>query len=202
MVIDFLIDIFKENATRAAIIDHNEVYTYQWLLKQIEDWKSILEENKISPGTVVGFGTPFSANGIAAFLALINHNCIVAPMPPVSMAQNAEFFTIAQVEFWVQIDDENKIMIRKEQTMADHAYYDQLRKNQVPGLILFSSGSTGKSKAIVHDVSRLLLKYKKRGKDFRTLLFLSFDHIGGIDTLLYVFLEWKLRCYPRGTFSR
>jgi long-chain acyl-CoA synthetase len=54
-----------------------------------------------------------------------------------------------------------------------------------PGLVLFSSGSTGKIKAAVHDFAGLLEKYKTRRKDLRTLTFLLFDHIGGIDTLLY-----------------
>jgi acyl-CoA synthetase (AMP-forming)/AMP-acid ligase II len=54
-----------------------------------------------------------------------------------------------------------------------------------PGLVLFSSGSTGKSKAAVHNMVNLLEKYKTRRHDLRTLSFLLFDHIGGIDTMLY-----------------
>ncbi len=55
-----------------------------------------------------------------------------------------------------------------------------------PGLILFSSGSTGASKAALLDFDKLLLKFQKPRPVFRTLTFLLLDHIGGINTLFYV----------------
>ncbi len=57
--------------------------------------------------------------------------------------------------------------------------------NGHPGLVLFTSGSTGAGKAAVHDCARLLEKYRVRRQNFRTLTFLLYDHIGGVDTLLY-----------------
>jgi acyl-coenzyme A synthetase/AMP-(fatty) acid ligase len=63
--------------------------------------------------------------------------------------------------------------------------YEVLRGRQTPGLVLFSSGTTGPRKAAVHDVSRLLRKFAARRHDLRTLVFMAFDHIGGQDTLLY-----------------
>jgi long-chain acyl-CoA synthetase len=55
-----------------------------------------------------------------------------------------------------------------------------------PGLILFSSGSTGASKAALLDFDKLLVKFRKPRPAFRTLIFLLLDHIGGINTLFYV----------------
>ena len=63
--------------------------------------------------------------------------------------------------------------------------YSQLREQSAPGLVLFSSGSTGKSKAIVQDINRLLAKFRKPGKAQRMLIFLQLDHIGGINSLFY-----------------
>ena len=51
--------------------------------------------------------------------------------------------------------------------------------------MLFSSGSTGKSKAALHNFSRLLDKFKVERQQMRTVTFLLLDHIGGINTLLY-----------------
>jgi acyl-coenzyme A synthetase/AMP-(fatty) acid ligase len=52
--------------------------------------------------------------------------------------------------------------------------------------VLFSSGSTGKSKAIVHDMSDWLEKYKTRRHRQRAITFLLFDHGGGVNTMLHI----------------
>ena len=54
-----------------------------------------------------------------------------------------------------------------------------------PGLILFSSGSTGRAKAMLHDFDRLLKRYETPQTSCRILSFLHLDHIGGLNTLFY-----------------
>src|SRR5581483_4450949 len=61
-----------------------------------------------------------------------------------------------------------------------------LRAVDHPGLVLFSSGSSGKPKGAVHDLAALLRKFERPRPALRTLAFLLFDHIGGINTLLHV----------------
>jgi long-chain acyl-CoA synthetase len=62
--------------------------------------------------------------------------------------------------------------------------------------VLFSSGSTGKSKAIVHDLAALLAKFTVPRNTIRTVLFLQFDHIGGINTLLYTLANQSMAIIP------
>ncbi|MCB0365807.1 MAG: long-chain fatty acid--CoA ligase, partial [Bdellovibrionales bacterium] len=81
--------------------------------------------------------------------------------------------------------EKSKAEIYKTTKGATHSIYQKLRDANTPGLVLFSSGSTGKSKAAVHDFSFLLNKFKVRKQQKRILAFLLFDHIGGINTLLY-----------------
>ncbi len=55
-----------------------------------------------------------------------------------------------------------------------------------PGLILWSSGSTGEPKAALHDLTLLAEKHKDvKLKAKRILAFLGFDHIGGINTMFH-----------------
>ncbi|MDQ3006231.1 MAG: fatty acid--CoA ligase family protein, partial [Chloroflexota bacterium] len=63
--------------------------------------------------------------------------------------------------------------------------YSVLRDRHHPGLILFSSGSTGKGKAALHDLTGILEKFKVRRHKQRTISFLLYDHIGGVNTMLY-----------------
>ena len=52
-------------------------------------------------------------------------------------------------------------------------------------MVLFTSGTSGKPKAAVHDFVNLLEKFKTRKKSFRTLNFLLFDHWGGLNTMFH-----------------
>ena len=55
-----------------------------------------------------------------------------------------------------------------------------------PGLVLFSSGTSGPIKGIVHDAYSLFDKVSRMTPRFqRTLAFLILDHLGGLDTLIY-----------------
>ena len=67
-----------------------------------------------------------------------------------------------------------------------------------PGFVIFSSGSTGAPKAVLHDLNRFMGKYGASGKALRTLAFLLFDHIAGLDTLFYTLAAGGTLVLPEG----
>src|SRR5688572_18297052 len=92
---------------------------------------------------------------------------------------------IAGAEIAISIDADDRVTTQRLSSVAGRQLYDVLRERRHPGLVLFSSGSTGKSKAAVHDLVPLLEKFKVRRKTLRAISFLLYDHIGGVNTMLY-----------------
>ena len=185
MNIDFLLNVFLANKNKEAIIWQDKIFQYEWLYDRIKFWLKRLEENTVKSGEVIVLEADFSPNSIALFLALIETNGIIIPLTTSVRNKKDEFLEIAQAEKIITINDEDVVKIEDLTYTANHELYIELKKRNHPGLVLFSSGSTGKSKAAVHDFINLLSKYKTKRYNLRTLSFLMFDHIGGVDTMLY-----------------
>jgi long-chain acyl-CoA synthetase len=186
MHIDFLKKIFREKSDKDALIWRGNDYKYAWLFDRIQYWQVVLKSKKIPASSrVVALEADFSPNSVALLLALIERGAIVVPLTKSVQSKKKEFLHIAQAELLFTLDDNDNVMITQLAYKADHALYEKLRAQEHPGLVLFSSGSTGKNKAAVHDVVTLLEKFKIPRKGLRTITFLLYDHIGGINTLFH-----------------
>ena len=185
MFVDFLFEIFKNNQGKDAIVWRDTVYSYGWLLKTSEEWLSYLKKKAIKSGSVVSLEADFSPNTMALILALIEHRCITVPPTSSVEAKKPEFHRIAQVEVSIQVGQDDNVTLSSTSVNATNELLQGLKESGRPGLILFSSGSTGKSKAVLHDFLALLEKFKTPRHSRRFLTFLLFDHIGGVNTLFY-----------------
>ena len=134
----------------------------------------------IKQGDIVALIGDFDENTIASFLQLIERKVVLVPLTTETISDHQYFFETAQVEWIVQNGTIKKIEAKKE-----HALLNELRSRSNPGLILFSTGTTGRPKAILHDFSFFLQRYLTPRPALVTLNFLLFDHIGGINTLLH-----------------
>jgi len=183
---DFLLDAFRADVVKDAVVWQDEPFSYAWLLVTVGRWTDFLRNRALAPGTVVSLEADFSPTSIALLLALVEHGAIIVPLTPSVEAKKPEFRDIAQVEATISIASSDRAYLRKTGVAASHELFERLRIAGRPGLVLFSSGSTGTSKAAVHDFVPLLEKFKVPRHALRTLTFLLFDHIGGVNTLLYV----------------
>ena len=186
MFADFLIRVFEENKEKDAIIWKDQTYTYEWLLERLFYWRDRLKNENIPQNAVVILEADFSPNSVALFLALVQFGHTLVPLTSSVEKQKKEFIDIAQGEVSVYINDGDEATISSLDNIAEHTLYKKLKNLKHPGLVLFSSGSTGKSKAAVHDLYGILEKFKVPRHNLRTITFLLYDHIGGINTMLYV----------------
>lgn len=180
----FLLEAMQRFGGDAAVIRGCRGATYQELLDHVEAWRRRLVDCGARPGQVVSVEGDYGPSAIAAFLALTLDGYVVVPLSPVGRAQHESFRQVAMVQWRLVLDgDEAEIVPGVSQAEAPH--YQTLRRAGHPGLVLFSSGSTGQPKAAVHDLSMLLNKFRQPRRRMVTLVFLQLDHIGGINTLFY-----------------
>lgn len=185
MHVDFLKAVWRAHPSEVAVIWKDRTFSYGWLLEHFDYWRTRLDAEKVMPGTVVILEADFSPNAVALFLALAERACVIVPLTDSVRAKRDEFVSIAEGEVAVSFDRDDNASFTKLPHVATHALYHTLRAAGHPGLVLFSSGSTGESKAAVHNLLWLFEKFKVRRHALRTITFLLYDHIGGVNTMLY-----------------
>jgi long-chain acyl-CoA synthetase len=139
----------------------------------------------LGPQAVVVLEADFSPAAIAAFLALVECGCVLVPVLRSTRGDRQRIYRIAQAEHRLRIKETEAWDLEPLPGEPDHPHYQTLRERGHPGLVLFSSGTSGEPKAAVHDVVPLLSKYRTRRPAWRTVTFLLFDHIGGINTIFH-----------------
>lgn len=169
-----------------AIVYNGTTYSYARLMEMSHKWQQLLDRQHIEAGQVVALESPSSPEACAALIALIERNAIVVPLVTLPPAKRKEFHEVAQVEFVITLDGtEQHCSYEQTHRQASHALYERLRNNSAPGLVLFSSGTSGTSKATVLDFTKVLAHYGEATRPRRTLAFLNIDHIGGINTFFH-----------------
>ena len=179
---NYLFEKFKEFETKDAIVVDEITYSYGSLLEQIKIFKSILEK-QIKPSSVVAILGDYSFFNIALFFALFENKNIIVPITSTISKIQDEYISESFCEYTIKTK-ENELDIQTIEQKSSHEMIKTLKQNQNSGLILFSSGSTGKPKAMIHNLDNLINSYKdKKAKSMNMLVFLMFDHIGGLNTL-------------------
>src|SRR5438046_8145904 len=162
MFLEFLFVVFRANARAEAVIWRDQSFSYGELLTRTELWRSYLQKNDVTNGTVVAIDADFSPNAIALMLALIETGCIVVPLTASVAAKKSDFMKIAEVAVALEVTATDEPRLTRFHQSATHEILQQLRRRAHPGLILFSSGSTGESNAAVPDIMGMANKVQTR----------------------------------------
>ncbi len=171
---------------RPALVEGDSVVTYGQLVAGVDAWEARLSAADVGPGAVVALLGDYCPGTVAALLALLTGGRVAVPLSPAVIDERASSLATARVDAVLAFDGGEVARIERRGPGGPHALLDQLRESGDAGLVLFSSGSTGRPKASLLSFDRLVEKFREPRRGFVALTFLLLDHIGGINTLMYL----------------
>jgi acyl-CoA synthetase (AMP-forming)/AMP-acid ligase II len=170
---------------RPALIWNGESWSFARLRSGYDAWLVQLAQYGVKPGDALAICGDYSPKLCALLLAALLNRNIIVPLASTNVPRWNRLMELAQARFAVQFDSHDASHVISFDRAVTHPLLQQLQEDDAPGLVLFSSGSTGESKGSVLDFNRLLVKFEVPRPAYRTLVFLLLDHIGGINTLLH-----------------
>lgn len=179
-------DLIKEYPNNTAIIWKDQEFSYKHIYDRTLYWREKLSST-VKQGQIVGLESDFSPETISILLVLISLKTIVVPLDINHTEKNKKKIEIAQLDLIIRVNSETDVTITATgNNGAKNQLYSTILNRQVPGLVLFTSGSSGEPKGALHDFSKLLAKFSVKRKALRTINFLLFDHWGGLNTLFHI----------------
>jgi acyl-coenzyme A synthetase/AMP-(fatty) acid ligase len=146
---------------KTAMIWEGEEISYDDLVNDVHCWSEELARLGVTAGDSVAICGDYSPSVCALMISLIANRNVVVPLTLPSGERRHEFLRIAEVQASFHFRGDRLTEFARHVVGPEHELLKSLRRRSAPGLILFSSGSTGTSKATLLDFDKILIKIRK-----------------------------------------
>lgn len=177
-----ILDKITSLGQKTALIDKGNKYKYTDYREKYVQLKNMYDNMNCK---IVAIKGEPSINYIVLLLFLLDHGNIIVPLSA-NETETESLLTRSRAELFIEIKNNDFITKKLPKYNRSDKTLNKLYDTPNPGLILFTSGSSGLPKAILHNMSTFLDRYRKVNMREEVMLsVLRLDHIGGLNTLLF-----------------
>ena len=183
----WLIERFRTAPDRTAFVHEGRSVSYGEVVATVAELDARLSEVGVAPRSTVAVVGDYSPEVFCMLLALAGRSCVVVPLTPASVVEESVALGVSGCDWYVRFDDEGAWAEFEHRGLAvDNPLLADFRARRAPGLVLFSSGTSGQPKGMLHDLARVAEKFRAQRRPVVAVPFLMMDHFGGINTLLAI----------------
>lgn len=166
-----------------SIIDSNSTYSFSDLDNQIDKYAVSLKHEIIENENIL-ICSDYNFFSISLLIYLSSLKVNIIPVVKTTKKEIDTKISESRPSKVIYLNSKGEISVYIPKVVKENTKII-VPKNST-GLILFSSGTTGKPKVMVQNLTKLIssINVPKKQKSLVFLIFLMFDHIGGINTLL------------------
>ena len=170
--------------------------TYAELAAQIASVRAALAALGLSRPACFAIVGGHGPAATAWLLALAEEGHVVVPLAG-NLAEHPSRLAEVGARWVVAVEGREARLLPRVAEPKEYPLIQALAERGAAGLVLFSSGTSGRPKAMVQDLTNLLATYQeRRPSGLPVLALLGFDHIGGLNTLLNTLAAGSLLAVP------